>query len=272
MNNLITSTEELKDILDDPHLIILDCSAPSNQAGLKSNCSNLKIKNSRYFDLKNDFSNQESEFPNMLPTVEQFEMACRKMGISNHNQIVIYDNLGIYTSPRVWWMFKVMGHNNVTVLNGGLPEWVNSNYPLQNDYDINYEKGDFKCNFQENLIATFHKIENNREKENALVIDARKTERFNGIEKETRKNLRSGNIPSSINIPFNEVLNNGKFKNKAALKLVFQNLENESKELIFSCGSGVTACIVYMASEFILNNPKSLYDGSWTEYGTLVTS
>ncbi len=272
MNNLITSAEQLKDKLDDPNLIILDCSTKSNKAGLKSDYKNTKIKNTRYFDLKNDFSNPNSEFPNTLPDTKQFEISCRKIGINNFSQIVIYDDLGIYTSPRVWWMFKIMGHNKVSVLNGGLPEWMDRNYPIQEGYNSDFEKGNFKSDFQKNLISTFDEIKNNLEKENALIIDARKSERFNGTEQEPRKELRSGNIPNSISIPFQKVLNNGRFKDKEELKLVFENIENGPRQLIFSCGSGVTACIVYLASELVLNNPKSIYDGSWTEWGTLVKS
>ncbi|MDT0651687.1 sulfurtransferase [Autumnicola edwardsiae] len=262
MNFPIIGAKQLKDKLENQNLIILDCSPKSNKAGLNSNYGNEKIEGARYFDLKNDFSDPGSNYPNTLPTSEQFSENCRKLGISNSSEIIVYDNLGVYTSPRVWWMFNVMGHNDVSVLNGGLPTKTN--------YASNIELGNFTSNFRKEMISDFDFIKKNLIKKNALIIDARNQDRFNGVIAEPREGLRSGNIPNSINIPFQDVLENGKFKEKNQLRLVFKDIDNESKKLVFSCGSGVTACIVYLASELILNNKKSLYDGSWTEWGSLV--
>lgn len=269
MNNLIISVEKLYEILENQNLIILDCSTESNKAGYKSNLKNNKIKGARYFDLKNDFSDPESLFPNTLPTPDQFQSNCRKLGINDFSQIIVYDNLGIYNSPRVWWLFKIMGHNNVSVLNGGLPEWINRKFPTQEEYELNFEKGNFKSDLQENMITSLNFLKDNLENDDVVVIDARNSNRFNSLEPEPRKNLRSGKIPNSINISFAKVLNNGKYKEPEELKLVFKDINDSSKEFIFSCGSGLTACIVYLASELVLDNHKSLYDGSWTEWGTL---
>lgn len=270
MNCPIISAKKLKEKLDNQNLIILDCSPKSNMAGLNSDFGNEKIEGARYFDLKNNFSDPSSIYPNTLPTSEKFVENCRKLGISNSSEIIIYDNLGVYTSPRVWWMFNVMGHNNVSVLNGGLPEWIKLELPTQTKYASNIEIGHFTPNFRKEMISDFDFIKKNLIKKNALIIDARNQDRFNGVIAEPREGLRSGNIPNSINIPFQDVLENGKFKEKNQLRLVFKDIDNESKELVFSCGSGVTACIVYLASELILNNKKSLYDGSWTEWGSLM--
>ena len=122
MSKTLVSTHWLHENLNNPDLIILDASQSTNQAGKKSEFENLQIKDARHFDLKNTFSDPKSEFPNTLPSQENFEKEARKLGINASSKIVVYDNLGIYTSPRVWWMFKAMGHEAVTVLDGGLPD------------------------------------------------------------------------------------------------------------------------------------------------------
>lgn len=269
MSTPIIEADELKDRLNDPDLVILDCSVKSNAAGIKSENNEKKIGFSRFFDLKTNFSDPDSGFPNTLPKPSQFENECRKLGINNSTEIVLYDDLGIYTSPRVWWMFKIMGHTKVSVLNGGLSKWIEKSHPVQDFYKADFEAGNFRSNFQPDLIATFQEIEENIKTQDSVVIDARSSGRFNGTETEPRKNLRNGNIPNSVNIPFKKILNGESFKSKEELKLVFKDLKPEKRKLIFSCGSGVTACILYLASELVLDNPKAVYDGSWTEYATL---
>ena len=124
MKSTIVSVNWLRDNSKNKNLIILDTSSGSNISGKESTYSDRFIPNSRFFDLKNKFSDSSSPFPNTLPSAEQFEKEAIKLGINNDSTIVVYDNLGIYNSPRIWWMFKAMGHNNVTVLDGGLPAWI----------------------------------------------------------------------------------------------------------------------------------------------------
>ena len=125
---LIVSAKWLNNNLSDPNLLILDASQTENKLGLETDFKNVQIKGTRIFDIKNDFSDKTSEFPNTLPTAEAFEIACRKLGINKESKIVVYDNLGIYLSPRVWWMFKTMGHSEISVLDGGLPNWVEEGF------------------------------------------------------------------------------------------------------------------------------------------------
>lgn len=189
---MIICAEHLKRELDDENLIILDCSIKSNKAGIVPEYQNIKIKGARYFDLKNDFSDQNSKFPNTLPNPNQFEINARKIGINKSSSIVLYDDIGVYTSARAWWMFKIMGHKNVFVLNGGLPEWMNKNFPIQKNYSSVYKKGDFKSDFQRNLISDIEDVKSNLNNKNSILIDARTPGRFSGKEEEPRKNLRSG--------------------------------------------------------------------------------
>ena len=266
MSNSIVSSNWLFENLNNPDLIIIDASQPTNQAGKKSEFENVQIKGARHFDLKNTFSDANSEFPNTLPSQEDFEKEARKLGINASSKIVVYDNLGIYTSPRVWWMFKVMGHKAVAILDGGLPDWIEQGFETEQKSNVTIESGNFEANFQPDLVVDYSFVLSNIKTENTLLIDARSTGRFNDTEPDPRKGLKSGHIENSINIPFESVLENGKFKPIAALNAVFEVLQNENRPLVFSCGSGITACIVMLAAEMVLHNKKAVYDGSWTEW------
>jgi thiosulfate/3-mercaptopyruvate sulfurtransferase len=263
LNQLLVSSEWLHENLGNPNLVILDASQ-------KSNTSDLRIQGSRFFDMKNVFCDQTSEFPNTFPSTAQFETGCRDLGINSTSEIVVYDNLGIYSSPRVWWMFKTFGHKKVYVLNGGLPDWIEKGFETENAIESSYENGDFKAKLSTENIKEFSFIKSNIALGTHLLIDARSKGRFDGTAEEPRAGLRSGHIPASINIPFSRLLENGMFKSEIELRKIFQVANVDNRPLIFSCGSGVTACIVLLASELVLENPTAVYDGSWTEWATLV--
>jgi len=263
----ILSTKWLHKNLKNSNVIILDASPETNVSGLTTEFPNIQIKGARKFDIKNTFSDPKSSLPNTLPSPSHFENECRKLGINNESIIVVYDNLGTYTSPRVWWMFKVMGHKNVHILNGGLPNWIEKHYEVEPIIKHLYISGNFKASFNSSLFADKNTILKNIGQKKALVIDARSTERFSGLKPEPRKGIRSGHIPSSKNLPYHKVLNEGKFKSKRKLAKLFHNLNIDDQPLIFSCGSGITACILYVAHELISHKPKAVYDGSWTEWG-----
>ena len=260
MQQSIVSSEWLNANLNNPDLVILDATQEKNR-------QDIQIKGARYFDIKTVFSDTNSEYPNMLADATQFGKNCKILGINTSSQIVVYDNLGIYTSPRVWWMFKTMGHENVAVLNGGFPDWLKHNFETEKAQTRVYKTGDFSADFDSKNVRDFDFVKNNISKSEALVIDARSAGRFNGTEPEPRAGLRGGNIPNSVNIPFKDLLDeSGKYKSKEDLKKVFESIVTDDKPLIFSCGSGITACVVLLASEGVLANDKSVYDGSWTEW------
>lgn len=266
MKKPIVSSEWLYKNLNDPNLILLDVSQQTNVLGSSSELAQLQIPGARSVDLEGEFSLQSTSLPNMLPTPEQFEKASRKLGINNSSKIVIYDNLGVFTSPRVWWMFKTMGHEAVSVLDGGLPNWVARGYETEPKNESSYNPGNFTASFDKDAVKSFEFIEDNIHKQKHLVIDARSSGRFNGTAPEPRKGILSGNIPGSINIPFQKVLENGKFKSKESLAKIFDDAKVDGRPIIFSCGSGVTACILLLASEIIGQKNSSIYDGSWTEW------
>lgn len=270
MTTPLVSSKWLHENINNPDLIILDASESTNKAGETRAYNDQKLPKSRCFNIKSNFSDPKGEFPNTFPTAKQFENGCRILGINNSSLIVVYDNLGIYTSPRVWWMFKTMGHENVHVLNGGLPDWIDNGFETDEFYYSNSQLGDFTANLQSDQVRSINFIKTNITDQGHLVIDARSEGRFNGTAKEPREGLRSGHIPNSVNIPFGDLLENGKYKSKADLKEIFERQGVSDQSLVFSCGSGITACIVLLAAEMIMDNPTSVYDGSWTEWATLM--
>lgn len=269
MQNIITVVA-LNKIKSDPDLVILDATIPKVTQGDSDQPTEKKyIEGARFFDIKKKFSDLKSKMPNTLPSPEQFEAESKILGINSSSKIIVYDDLGIYSSPRVWWMFKAMGHSNVAVLDGGLPEWTSCGYATDTQISNTFPLGDFKAEFDKNTVVGFNFIQANLKSKKALVIDARSSDRFNALVPEPRADLRTGNISGSINIPFTDVLEAGKFKSNSKLEKVFENLKDETRPLVFSCGSGITACIVSLAATSILEHSKSIYDGSWTEYAQL---
>jgi thiosulfate/3-mercaptopyruvate sulfurtransferase len=262
MTKPIVSSQWLFENLNNPNLIILDASqkAITSDNEIKNR---LQIAGSRFFDLKNNFSDSSSDLPNTLPNTAQFELESQKLGINSSSIIVVYDNLGIYSSPRVWWMFKTMGHQNIFVLNGGLPDWIKNDFPTEEKQPQQLELGNFKAHLNSENVKDFNFIKANLNNSNQIIIDARSSGRFNGTAPEPRAGLRSGSIPNSFNIPFGDVLKNGKYKSKDELKAIFSEINPEKKALIYSCGSGLTACII------LLPNSTSVYDGSWTEWAEI---
>ena len=257
MKNPIVSAAWLQEHLNDSNLIVLEARLDQNP--------DLQIKGARLFDIKNDFSNTNNPLPNTFPSEEKFTAEAQKLGINTNSTIVVYDSTGIYSSPRAWWMFKAMGHSNVFVLDGGLPEWIKQGFSTEKLQHATYPKGNFVVKFQPELIKNKEQILENITTKKAVLMDARSADRFYATLEEPRAGLRSGHIPGSINSPYTELQQDGKFKSKEELKEI---LKLNDQPLFFTCGSGITACIVLLATELISDNPKAVYDGSWTEWGS----
>ena len=265
----IVSVSWLSENFNDSDLIILDASPESNVSNLIVEFPDIQIKGTLFFDFKNVIADKKSDLPNMLPSLEVFEQECRKLGINSNSQIVVYDNLGIYTSPRVWWMFKSMGHDKIAVLDGGLSEWENNKYSCEPRKQPRVNLGNFRANFKQKLLRNASQLLENITSNSEVVIDARSNDRFEGTKPETRENLKSGHIPNSLNLPFLEVLKDGKFLSKEELFQKFNSLVLDNKPMVFTCGSGITACILQLAANKIGYSNTSIYDGSWTDWGQL---
>ncbi len=159
-----------------------------------------------------------------------------------------------------------MGHQNVSVLNGGLPEWEAKGFAIEDIAVKEYAHGNFKVNYDTGSFSDFDFITTKTITQISQVIDARSNGRFSGTANEPRKELQSGCILNSSNLPYTAVLNNGKYKSNDELNTLFHDLDLKNKPLVFSCGSGITACIILLAAKQVLTNTMSVYDGSWTEW------
>jgi len=266
MKKTIISVSELSEIIHQANLVLLDASPINNKSGLTSAFSDQQIKGTRKIDLVSNFSNTSAPFPNPLLSEADFQKAAQNLGINKDSFIVVYDNLGIYTSPRVWWMFQVMGHENIVVLDGGLPTWIAAGHATESIVVNKYGLGNFEANFSLEKVVGFKQVLDNLTTQECLVIDARSKGRFDGTAAEPREGLSSGHMPHSKNLPFLGVLENGKYKSKEELQQIFYVLDATRQPLVFSCGSGLTACIILLASEIAGIKDSRLYDGSWTEW------
>ncbi|MHA7059302.1 sulfurtransferase [Aquimarina sp. M1] len=266
----LVSAQWLYDHIDHPDVIILDASIKKVTSSNKSNHQLLKIPGARFFDIKKSFSDQHAELPNMLPDPQVFEKKCRELGIGADSTIIVYDTIGIYSSPRAWWMFTVFGHKNVAVLDGGFPEWFNNGFPTENkDISTNFPVGNFKINDRSKHIITAKEVLCEMSDSNSLIIDARSYGRYRGTEPEPRSDLKGGHIPNSLSLPYTKVLQNEKMIPTEELIALFKDFDIENKKLIFSCGSGITACIILLAAELSGYTDLWIYDGSWSEWGQL---
>ena len=267
----LVSVEWLLKNLEAPNLIILDASI-QKVGQVKSEprlIARTQIKDARFFDLKMKFSHLTSEFPNTMPVPFEFSKSARQLGINKNSAIVVYDDLGIYSSPRVWWMFKAMGHTNIAVLNGGLPEWKKKGLPVENIKIYKGEPGDFTEDFNQDLMSDYNDVLNSIGNAHIVVLDARSENRFNGTEPEPRVGLRSGHIPNSTNLPYTELIKNGKMIAKEKLLENFSEFDAIQDRLVFTCGSGITACILALGAEIAGLQNNAVYDGSWTEWGSI---
>jgi len=273
MNNITLPTptvsiEWLVTHLNHPNLVLLDATKTKvGQKELSEEAKTKRIPRSRIFDLQNIFKDQEATLPNTMPSPEYFESEAQKIGINNDSIIVVYDHHGIYSSPRAWWIFKTMGHQNVAVLDGGFPAWKNANLPIAIQADYDGEKGNFKTDYQPNLIKSATEVLESLEQEEVTILDARSEGRFNGTAPEPRAHLKSGHIPGSQNLPSGKIIKDGKLLPKTELKEIYAALNLENKEVIFSCGSGMTACVIALGAEIAGHHSKAIFDGSWTEWG-----
>lgn len=257
MTSPLISVQDLYSSLDTENIVILDASR-------KPDLDN-SIPKARHFDIKNSFSDSANKLPNTFPSAEQFQEACRALGINTTSKIIVFDNEGIFTSPRVWFMFIAFGHDNIHILNGGLSEWQRCKFPTSS-MNKDYKAGDFKADLLPASVLTYGDVCQNIPSEEYVLIDARSNTRFMGTSPEPRPHIKSGHIKNSLNLPYTEVLENGKYKSKKELKQVIDALGLQEKLLAFSCGSGITACIILVAFSIVYPSQYSIYDGSWTEW------
>ena len=269
----LVSTEWLAKHLSDPDLRVLDGSWYLPDAGRdpRAEYGECHIPGARFFDI-DDIADARSDLPHMAPPVEKFMSRLRAMGVGDGHQVVVYDGAGLMSAARVWWLFKLMGQENVAVLDGGLPKWVAEGHPTEDMPPIVRDRH-MTVRFQNQLVRDVTQVAHASKLGDPQIVDARAAERFRGDAPEPREGLRAGHIPGSRNVPFGTLLNADKtMKSIEETRSIFEAAGVDlSKPVITSCGSGVTAAVLALALERLGHRHWSLYDGSWTEWGMFPT-
>jgi len=260
----------LHDNLQATELIILDASVAPVVPGyesLNSEESFQAIPGARRFDYDTKICKQDSPLPHMMPGADLFQEEVRKLGINSDSVIVIYDDVGLYSSPRAWWMLRAMGHEQVAVLDGGLRAWIAAGFATADSLQADCTSGNFAASYAEESFCDFSVVLSSLDDSSCVILDARSSGRFFGTAPEPRPGIRGGHMPNARNLPFPELLNEGKMKPVAELQEIFDEFITGDKRLITSCGSGLTACILTFAAYLAGHRDLSVYDGSWIEWG-----
>lgn len=269
----LVSTDWLAQHLRDPDLRILDASwyLPAAGRNPQAEYEQAHIPGARFFDI-DEISDGRSALPHMAPPVEKFMSRMRAMGVGDGHQVVVYDGAGLMSAARVWWLFKLMGQENVAVLDGGFPKWQAEERPVEDMPPIPRDRH-MTVRFQNQLVRDVTQVAHASKLGAPQIVDARSAVRFRGEAEEPREGLRAGHVPGSRNVPFGELLTEaGTMKDEEGIRAVFEGAGVDlQKPIITTCGSGVTAAVLALALERIGHKDWSLYDGSWAEWGAFPT-
>ena len=269
----LVSTEWLAAHLKDPDLRILDGTLFMADEGrdARAEYEAAHIPGARFFDI-DDISDSRSELPHMVPPVEKFMSRLRAMGVGDGHQVVVYDAKGLFSAARVWWLFRLMGQDNIAVLDGGFPKWQAEGRPTE-DLPPMVRDRHMTVRRQNHLVRDVTQVSAASKLGDHEILDARAAGRFRGDAPEPRAGLRAGHVPGSRNVPYTELLNDDRtMKDPDSLRAVFAAAGVDmAKPVITSCGSGVTAAVINLALERIGKTDHALYDGSWTEWGASPT-
>lgn len=266
---VLVSTEWLDDHLRHPDLRVLDASwyLPAMGRDATAEYALGHIPGARFYDIDEN-SDHRSDLPHMAPPVEKFISRTRALGVGDGHQVVVYDGAGIFSAPRVWWLFRLMGKTDVAVLDGGLPKWraegraLETAPPVIRDRHITVQR-------RAELVRDVTQVARASKLRDHEILDARPAGRFRGDDPEPRPGLAAGHIPGARNVPYATLLSaDGTLRPEAELRSVFSTAGvNLDKPVITSCGSGISAAIISLALEQIGHRDHSLYDGSWAEWG-----
>lgn len=269
----LVSTDWLASHMRDPDLRILDASMymPGSDRNAKAEYAEGHIPGARFFDI-DEISDSRSDLPHMAPPIEKFMSRMRAMGVGDGHQVVVYDGAGLFSAARVWWLFKLMGQNDVAVLDGGLPKWVAEGRELEDIPPIIRDRH-MTVRRQAHLVKDVTQVSAASKLRDQEIIDARSSGRFRGEEPEPRPGMRGGHIPGSKNVHYASLLNGDQtMKSPEDTRAIFEAAGVDlSKPAITTCGSGVTAAILSLAMARMGKDDHSLYDGSWSEWGMFPT-
>ncbi|MHA6324826.1 3-mercaptopyruvate sulfurtransferase [Roseivivax sp. CAU 1753] len=269
----LVSTDWLDAHLKDPDLRVLDASwyLPDEKRDAKAEYDAAHIPGARHVDI-DDLSDARSDLPHMVPPPEKFMSRMRAMGVGDGHQVVVYDGAGLFSAARIWWLFRLMGHSDVAVLDGGFPKWLAEKRPVEDMPPIIRDRH-MTVRRQAQMVRDVTQVSSAMKLRTHEVIDARSPGRFRGEDPEPRAGLRSGHIPGSKNVHYATLLNDdGTMKDPEGLKAAFAAAGVDlARPAITTCGSGVTAAILSLAMDRLGKHDHSLYDGSWSEWGQFPT-
>lgn len=271
MANTLVSVDWLLEHLDDSNVIVLDASyhLPTAKRDPDAEFVKQHIPGALRFDI-DEISDHDAELPHMLPTADQFDEAMQDLGVGAGMQVIVYDSLGLFSAARAWWMFRYFGHDDVAILDGGLPAWINAGQAVESGRGrVIPPPYPFKSQVHSNWVVDAQDLLDNINSNEYLVLDARANPRFRGEAAEPRPGMRAGHIPGSANVPFSDLLDaeSGCFQSSEVVRERFAEAGVDHRPVVVSCGSGVTACVLALGLELAgLPEPK-LYDGSWSEWG-----
>ena len=270
---ILVSTDWLAEHMKDPDLRILDASTylPGIDRDGRTEYDAVHIPGARFFDI-DDVSDGRSDLPHMVPPIEKFMSRVRAMGVGDGHQIVVYDGSGLFSAARVWWLFRLMGQDNIAVLDGGLPKWIAEGREVEDLAPVIRDRH-MTVRFQNQMVRDVTQVSSASKLGTSQIVDARSAARFRGEAPEPREGLRSGHIPNSRNVPFTDLLNDDKtMKTPDQTRAIFVSAGVDLKKpIVTTCGSGVTAAVLGLALERMGHDMWSLYDGSWTEWGMFPT-
>lgn len=269
MESLFVSTEWLAEHLGDPNIAVVDASwhMPNASRNAQAEYLDGHVPGAVYFDI-DGIADTSSKLPHMLPAPEDFARMVGALGVGSDMTIVIYDELGLFSAPRVWWTFKTFGAKDVRILSGGGPKWRAERRPLEAGHKTK-APATFTVAFNLDRVVDFDAVSGLSKTETAQILDARPAPRFHAEAPEPRPGLRSGHIPNSRNVPVSLLTENGMLKSPEALKALFDERGVDlSEPIVTSCGSGVTASTLALALEQAGAKSVAVYDGSWAEWGS----
>lgn len=270
MSSDIVSTEWLEAHLGSPDIAILDASwhLPTAGRDAKKEFEAAHIPGAQFFDI-DELSDTTSPLPHMLPPPEKFSSRMRRMGVGDGKRVIAYDSVGLFSAARCWWMFKVFGHEDVAVLDGGLKKWLAEGRPVEDGPVLKPQERHFTPRVRATMVRDMKQVAAALKSGTAQLADARSGTRFRGEEVEPRPHVRAGHMPGAKNVHYASLLKpDGTLKSPAEITVVFQAAGIDlSKPVITSCGSGITAAILSLGLTLTGAREHALYDGSWTEWG-----